>query len=172
MNDYDFDVIVIGSGFGGSVKALRLAEKGWRVAVLEQGRRLDDRAIEEAGTNPRALAWAPALGLKGFFAQDVFRHVAVVRGIGVGGGSLVYAAVLLEPKDRFFRDPAWVALSDWKAELSPHYATAKRMLGVTPNPAHGVQDEWLRATAERMGALGTFDTVPQGIYFGEPGRAA
>jgi cholesterol oxidase len=171
VSDHDFDVIVIGSGFGGSVSALRLAEKGWRVAVVEQGRRLDDAAIAEAGTDARALAWAPALGLKGFFAQDVFQHVAIVRGIGVGGGSLVYAAVLLEPKDRFYSDPAWAGLElDWKMELGPHYATAKRMLGVTPNPSHGIQDDWLRKTAERMGAGETFDTVPQGIFFGEPSR--
>jgi cholesterol oxidase len=171
LDDHDFDVIVIGSGFGGSVSALRLAEKGWRVAVLEQGRRLDDAAIAEAGTDPRALAWAPALGLKGFFAQEVFQHVAIVRGIGVGGGSLVYAAVLLEPNDRFYRDPAWASLhADWKAELAPYYATAKRMLGVTPNPTHGIQDDWLRKTAERLGAGDTFDTVPQGIFFGDPSR--
>ena len=173
MDEQDFDVVVIGSGFGGSVAALRLSEKGWRVAVLEQGRRLDERAIEEAGTSPRALAWAPALGFKGFFAQDVYRHVAIVRGIGVGGGSLVYAAVLLEPNDRFYSDPAWAALSvDWRTELAPHYATAKRMLGVTPNPTHGIQDDWLRATAVRMGAADTFGTVPQGIYFGDPNHAS
>jgi cholesterol oxidase len=171
MTDLDADVIVVGSGFGGSVSALRLAEKGLRVVVLEQGRRLSDSAIEEAGTDPRSLSWAPALGLRGFFSQDVFRHVAIVRGVGVGGGSLVYAAVLLEPNDRFYRDPAWANLGpDWRAELAPHYVTAKRMLGVTPNPTHGLQDDWLRATAERMGAGASFDTVPQGIYFGEPGR--
>lgn len=171
MSGFDFDIVIVGSGFGGSVSALRLAEKGWRVAVLEQGRELADADIEPAGTDPKKLAWAPSLGLKGFFAQDVFRHVGIVRGIGVGGGSLVYAAVLLEPKDNFYRDPAWRALStDWQAELAPHYATAKRMLGVTPNPWHGVQDDWLRGAAERLGAADTFDTVPQGIFFGEPGR--
>lgn len=168
---HDYDIVIVGSGFGGSVSALRLAEKGWRVAVLEQGRQLTDADIEPAGTDPKQLAWAPSLGLKGFFAQDVFRHVGIVRGIGVGGGSLVYAAVLLEPKENFYRDPAWRALStDWQAELAPHYATAKRLLGVTPNPWHGVQDDWLRGAAERLGAADTFDTVPQGIFFGEPGR--
>ena len=169
--DFDYDVVIVGSGFGGSVSALRLAEKGWKVAVLEMGRRLDDAAIAEAGTDAKALAWAPALGLKGFFAQDVFQHVAIVRGIGVGGGSLVYAAVLLEPRAAFYRDPAWRDLSaDWERELAPHYATAKRMLGVAPNPYHGVQDDWLRGAAERMGAGHTFDTVPQGIFFGDPAR--
>lgn len=170
---FDVDVAVVGSGFGGSVSALRLAEKGWSVVVLEQGRQLTDADITAAGSDPAKLAWAPALGLKGFFAQDVFQHVAIVRGIGVGGGSNVYAAVLLEPKKAFYEDPAWSALSpDWEAELRPHYATARRMLGVTPNPHHGLQDDWLRGAAERMGpkALATFGSVPQGIFFGDPSR--
>lgn len=170
---FDVDVAVIGSGFGGSVSALRLAEKGWTVVVLEQGRQLTDADVEAAGSDPAKLAWAPALGLKGFFAQDVFQHVAIVRGIGVGGGSNVYAAVLLEPKRAFYEDPAWRALSaDWEVELAPHYATARRMLGVTPNPYHGQQDDWLRGAAERMGpkALATFGSVPQGIFFGDPSR--
>ena len=113
---------------------MRLSEKGWKVAVLEQGRELTDADIAKAGTSPKALAWAPALGLKGFFAQDVFQHVAIVRGIGVGGGSLVYAAVLLEPREAFYNDPAWVRLSpDWQSELAPHYQSARRMLGVATN---------------------------------------
>lgn len=171
---FDTDVCIVGSGFGGSVSALRLAEKGWQVTVLEQGRQLTDADIEAAGRDPRKLAWAPALGMTGFFAQDVFRHVGIVRGIGVGGGSNVYAAVLLEPKRAFYEDPAWRALSaDWQAELAPHYASARHMLGVAPNPYHGIQDDWLRGAAERMGpqAAASFDTVPQGIFFGDPGRA-
>lgn len=171
---FDTDVCIVGSGFGGSVSALRLAEKGWQVTVLEQGRQLTDADIAEAGTSATKLAWAPALGLKGFFAQDVFQHLAIVRGIGVGGGSNVYAAVLLEPKQAFYEDPAWRALSpDWQAELAPHYATAKHMLGVAPNPYHGLQDDWLRGAAERMGtqAATSFDTVPQGIFFGDPARS-
>ena len=168
---FDTDVAILGSGFGGSVSALRLAAKGWKVKVLEQGRQLTDADIEAAGRDATKLAWAPALGLKGFFAQDVFQHVGIVRGIGVGGGSNVYASVLLEPKEAFYRDPAWSALSDdWRKELAPHYAEAKRMLGVAPNPYRGVQDEWLRGAAERMGAGHTFDTVPEGIFFGDPGR--
>lgn len=172
MADFDVDICIIGSGFGGSVSALRLAEKGWSITLLEQGRQLTDADIAEAGKSATKLAWAPALGLKGFFAQDVFRHVAIVRGIGVGGGSNVYAAVLLEPKRAFYEDPAWRALSpDWQQELAPHYATARKMLGVTPNPYHGLQDDWLRDAAERMGATGNFDTVPQGIFFGDPTRS-
>lgn len=166
---FDFDVLIVGSGFGGSVSALRLAERGLRVTVLEQGRRVTEADLERAGRDARALAWAPALGRYGFLAQEVYRHLGVVRGIGVGGGSLVYAAVLLEPGERFYHDPAWSGLSpDWAAELAPHYATARRMLGVTVNPHQGIQDEWLRRTAERMGAAHTFGPVPQGIYFGDP----
>jgi len=120
MNGFDTDILIIGSGFGGSVSALRLAEKGYQVLVLEQGRRLTDDDLAKAGRDPRALAWAPSLGLKGFFAQDVFRHVGIVRGVAVGGGSIVYAAVLLEPREPFYRDPAWVDLNpDWRAELAP-----------------------------------------------------
>lgn len=169
--DLDRDVVIIGSGFGGSVSALRLAEKGWAVTVLEQGREASDEALTEAGRDPRKLAWAPALGLTGFFAQDVFRHVGIVRGVGVGGGSLVYAAVLLEPKRAFYEAPAFRDLSDdWERELAPHFAAARRMLGVVPNPHHGLQDEWLRGAAERMGVADTFSAVPQGIYFGDPAR--
>lgn len=168
---FDFDVLIVGSGFGGSVSALRMAERGLKVAVLEQGRRVTEADLERAGQDARALTWAPMLRRYGFLAQDIYRHLGVVRGIGVGGGSLVYAAVLLEPGERFYRDPTWSALSpDWSAELAPHYATAKRILGVAVNPYRGIQDEWLETTAERMGAAHTFGSVPQGIYFGDPHR--
>ncbi|MDR2852400.1 MAG: GMC family oxidoreductase [Burkholderiaceae bacterium] len=169
---FDYDIIVVGSGFGGSVSALRLAEKGWKVAVLEMGRRLDKRDFETAATRPTALAWMPALGLKGFFAQEVFQHVALLRGIGVGGGSNVYGAVLLEPKEKFYRDAAWTHLNpDWQQELAPHFVTARRMLGIVDNPYRGIQDDWLEAAAKKMGAHDSFCTVPEGIFFGDPERA-
>jgi cholesterol oxidase len=163
----DFDAIVVGSGFGGSVAALRLAEKGYRVAVLEQGRRIGREDIEQANRSPLHLFWMPSLRLEGFFTQRFFRHVNVVGGVGVGGGSLVYAAVLLEPKPAFYRDPAWgPGGRDWEAELRPFYRTAARMLGRVPCPTSHIQDEWLRRTAEAMGAADTYGPVPLGIYFG------
>lgn len=167
----DYDVLIIGSGFGGSVCALRLAEQGLTVAVLEQGRRADEADLARAGQSLRHLAWAPSIGLKGILAQDLYQHLGVVRGIGVGGGSLVYAAVLLEPGEAFYRDPAWAHLNhDWSAELAPHYARAKQMLGLSLNPYRGIQDQWLEQTAQRMGAGNSFASVPQGIYFGAPER--
>ncbi len=165
----DYDFIVVGSGFGGSVSALRLAEKGYRVAVLEQGRRISPEDMALADRSPRHLFWLPALGLKGYFQQSLFRHVTIVHGAGVGGGSLVYAAVLLEPPTAFFRDPIWRDLGvDWQAELTPHFATARQMLGCTPNPYMGEMDDYLRQTAVSLNAADSFDTTPLGIYFGQP----
>ena len=165
---FDYDVLIIGSGFGGSVSALRLAEKGLKVGVLEQGRRLSRSDLDRAGENATTLAWAPSLKRYGFLAQDIYQHVGIVRGIGVGGGSIVYAAVLLEPKTRFYQDPIWRHLStDWQQELAPHYQTAKTMLGVNENPYQSVQDRWLKQTAQHMNAGHSYSAVPQGIYFGK-----
>ena len=166
----DYDVIIIGSGFGGSVPALRLSEKGYEVAVLEQGRRVSPDDMRAADESLRKLVWLPKLGFRGFFVQHTFKHVGIVGGVGVGGGSLVYAAVLLRPKSAFFHDPAWANLGvDWKQELDTPYDTASKMLGVVDNPDHGKMDDWLRATAEAMGAERTFGPVPQGILFGDAG---
>jgi len=162
----DFDVIIIGSGFGGSVAALRLSEKGYRVGVIEQGRRVSDQDLEKANRSPLHLFWMPALKLKGIFTQRFFRHVNVVGGVGVGGGSLVYAAVLLEPKRPFYQDPAWAGLADWESELRPHYQEAARMLGRVPCPTTHRQDEYLNRTARALGVEETYGPVPLGIYFG------
>ncbi len=165
----DYDVAIVGSGFGGSVSALRLAEKGYKVVVLEQGGPVAPEDMEEGEDSVFRLNWAPALGQTGYFSQDFFRHVTLVRGVGVGGGSIVYAAVLLRPKDAFYRDPAWANLGmDWKAELAGHYETAANMLGVVDNPASDIQDGYLRKTAQKMGAEQTFGPTPNGIYFGTP----
>jgi cholesterol oxidase len=166
----DYDVLIVGSGFGGSVVALRLSQKGYRVAVLEQGRRIVPADMEAASRSFRQLMWMPSLRMTGFFRQAVFQHVGIVGGVGVGGGSLVYAAVLLEPKAAFFQDPAWNQLGvDWQAELAPHYAQAKQMLGRSLNPYRHTMDDYLQQTAVAQQAAPTYDTTPLGIYFGEPG---
>lgn len=165
----NYDFAVIGSGFGGSVAALRLSEKGYKVVVLEQGAQITAEDIEEGDTDVRRLNWMPSLGMAGYFSQDFFRHVTLVRGVGVGGGSHVYAAVLLKPKDAFYHDPAWSGFGiDWKSELAPFYETAAAMLGVTDNPNMDIQDVFLKKTAEKMGAGDTFGPTPNGIYFGTP----
>lgn len=164
----DYDVIVIGSGFGGSVAALRLSEKGYRVAVVEMGRRVTPADIKKANQSPLDLFWMPGLGLRGFFTQRFFKHVNIVGGVGVGGGSLVYAAVLLEPKKAFYHDPAWSSIGpDWETELHPHYHVAARMLGRVTCPTSGVQDEYLKKTAVELGVGATHGPVPLGIFFGE-----
>ncbi|MBK6791878.1 MAG: GMC family oxidoreductase [Anaerolineales bacterium] len=163
----DYDVIIIGSGFGGSVAALRLSEKGYKVAVIEQGRRVSREDMQKANRSPLHLFWMPELGLKGFFTQRFFQHVNIVGGVGVGGGSLVYAAVLLEPKAAFYQDPAWAQMRiNWQAELHPHYQTAAHMLGRVTCPTFHKQDELIQLTAREMGVENTFGNVPLGIYFG------
>jgi len=168
-----FDYLVIGSGFGGSVSALRLAEKGYRVAVAEQGSRVSPARMKAAALDPRKLLWIPGLGLDGYFTQTIFRHLGIVGGVGLGGGSLVYAAVLLRPKEKFYSDPLWNRLGiNWKREMAPFYDTASQMLGITPNPGSGrnnTMDEYLRMTAQKMGAEHSFGPTPMGIYFDRPG---
>ncbi len=167
---HDCDTLIVGSGFGASVSALRLAEKGWDVIVVEQGRRIGRAEIEAGKRSLFRFMWAPALGMRGYFAQHLFRHVSIVGGVGVGGGSLVWGAVTLEPKAAFYDDPQQKALGlDLRQELAPHYATARRMLGVAVNPRQTQQDRLLRETAERMGVGHTFGPVPNAVYFGEEG---
>jgi cholesterol oxidase len=171
MSGYDCDYLVIGSGFGGAVSALRLAEKGYRVIVLEQGRRIGPEEIVAGRGSLREFAWQPEVGMHGFFWQRFFRHVGIIGGCGVGGGSLVFGGVLLEPEERLYRDPAWAGLGvDWQAELGGHYETAKRMLGRAVNPSLTEMDEHLRATAEAMGAGDTFGPEPLAIFFGGEGE--
>ncbi len=166
----DYDYLVIGSGFGGSTAALRLAEKGWQVAVAEQGRRIGKADIHSAKRSLRSLMWLPALRMRGYLVQHVFRHVSIVGGVGVGGGSIVWAAVMLEPTQAFYDDPRLAELGlDLEQELAPHLANARRMLGVTTNPRQTEQDGFLRQAAERMGTADTFGPVPSAIYFGRAG---
>ena len=167
MSGYDCDYLVIGSGFGGAVSALRLTEKGHRVIVLEKGRRIGPEEIAASRKSLRKLAWQPELGMHGFFWQRLFRHVGILGATGVGGGSLVFGGVLIEPKEAFYQDPAWADLGpDWRAELGPHYETAKRMLGRAVNPSLTEMDDHLKATAEAMGVGDSFGPVPLAVFFG------
>ncbi len=176
MNDagsrdgFDYDWIVIGSGFGGSVSALRLAEKGYRVAVLECGRRYRDEDFAKTAWNFRRYFWMPKLGMRGIFRMSVFKDVFVVSGSGVGGGSLGYANTLYRPREGFFRDPQWAGMAPWEEELRPHYETAERMLGVVPYDQEGPADQLLREYAEATGVGDSFKVPNVGVFFGEPGR--
>ncbi len=170
VDRFDCDVAIVGSGFGGAVSAFRLAEKGYDVLVLEQGRRVSPADIQRARTSLRDHLWEPDLGLHGFFWQRVFRDVGIIGASGVGGGSIVWGAVLLEPESRVFADPAWGAgEEDWKGAMEPFYAEAARMLGRVKNPFTGEMDEHLRAVAEKVGGADGFGPVPLAIHFGEEG---
>ena len=170
----DYDVVVVGSGFGGSVTALRLSEKGYRVAVLEAGRRFADDEFARTSWDVRRFLWAPRLGCFGIQRIHRLPDVTVLAGAGVGGGSLVYANTLYPPDDAFYADPQWRDVADWRAELAPHLATATRMLGVVTNPTVTPADEVVRQAAEQMGVGDTFRLTPVGVFFGDgPGvRAA
>ncbi|MFI1885541.1 GMC family oxidoreductase N-terminal domain-containing protein [Streptomyces jumonjinensis] len=163
----DYDVIVIGSGFGGSVSALRLAEKGYRVGVLEAGRRFTRATLPKNSWDLRNFLWAPALGLYGIQRIHLLGKVMVLAGAGVGGGSLNYANTLYVPPTAFFRDPQWKDITDWQEELKPYYDQARRMLGVRINPTTTPSDVHLKATAEAMGVGDTFHLAPVGVFFGD-----
>ncbi len=170
QDDSPLDFVIIGSGFGGSVSALRLTDKGYRVLVLERGKRFNDSDFPRRNWNLRRYLWMPRLRLFGFQQMTFFKDLLVLHGAGVGGGSLVYANVLMEPSDELFSAPGWRDLADWKALLRPHYDTAKRMLGVTPNPYMGPADRVLQAIAAARGQEDGLRPAEVGIYFGEPGQ--
>ncbi len=165
----DYDVAVIGSGFGGSVAALRLAEKGYRVVVLEAGRRFADDEFPETSWDTRRFLWAPALGWYGIQRISLLRNVLVLSGAGVGGGSLVYANTLYRPPRAFYDDPQWSDVTDWAAELAPWYDQAERMLGVVGYARDTPADKLMRRVAERMGVGATFHATPVGVHFGPSG---
>ena len=164
---HDYDVVVVGSGFGGSVTALRLSEKGYRVAVLEAGRRFADDEFARTSWDVRKFLWAPRLGCFGIQRIHRLPDVTVLAGAGVGGGSLVYANTLYPPDDAFYDDPQWCDVADWRTELAPHLATARRMLGVVTNPTVTPSDEVVRQVAQQMGVGDTFRLTPVGVFFGE-----
>lgn len=166
---FDFDWLVIGSGFGGSVSALRLAEKGYRVALLECGRRYEDEDFAKSAWNFRRSLWMPKLGMRGTMRLSIFKDVAVLSGSGVGGGSLVYSNVLYRPGEDFFSDSRWAGLEDWESALAPHYDEAERMLGVVPYEIEGQADALMRQVAGDMGVADTYRKPPVAVYMGEPG---
>ncbi len=171
----DHDVVVVGSGFGGSVAALRLAEKGYDVLVYEAGRRFADADLPRSSWDLRRFLWAPSLGLFGIQRIHRLKDVVLLGGAGVGGGSLNYANTLYVPPRPFFADPQWGHITDWQDELAPHYAEASRMLGVVTNPCDGPVEQVMREAAEDLGVGHTFRRTPVGVLFGQtlgtgPGR--
>jgi cholesterol oxidase len=167
---FDCDWIVVGSGFGGSVSALRLAEKGYDVKVLECGRRFADEDFPSSTWDSRRYFWAPRLGMKGILRLSIFKDLSVVSGCGVGGGSLGYANTLYVPPSPFFKDPQWADLEDWEARLAPHYETAQRMLGVVVHENDDPADQLLRELGEELGVADTYRKTPIGIYLDNPGE--
>lgn len=165
----DYDVLVVGSGFGGSVTALRLSEKGYRVGVLEAGDRYDENNLPKTSWEKSKFLFAPRLGWYGIQRITLLHDVLVLSGAGVGGGSLVYANTLYEPKAPFYDDPQWRDIADWRAELAPYYDQASRMLGVTVNPTMTPSDLAMRKVADEMGVGHTFQLTPVGVFFGESG---
>jgi cholesterol oxidase len=165
-----YDFVIVGSGFGGSVSALRLVEKGYRVLVVEKGRRFAPEDFPKTNWELRRWMWMPDLGMRGIFKMSFFPHLTVVHGVGYGGGSLVYANTLPVPKDPFFSAGTWSHLAEWKTELAPHYRTAQRMLGATPNPTMTVVDDVIRDVAKDIGRPDEFHPTNVGIFFGEAGK--
>lgn len=164
-----WDAIVIGSGFGGSVAALRLAEKGYRVLVLEKGRRFGPDDFPKTNRDLSRWMWRPALGWRGPFLMTFLPHITALSGVGVGGGSLIYANTLPVPGHGFYQAESWAHLGDWENELEPHYITAQRMLGATSNKIEGDADRALRKVADRLGCEDRYHMNPVGVYFGEAG---
>lgn len=164
--DKNFDYIIIGSGFGGSVSALRLTEKGYRVAVIEMGRRFTPSNMPKSTWNLRNWLWLPALKLKGFFGMRFFKHVVVLHGNALGGGSITYANTLLEPPSHIWNQGTWAGLNDWQNIMPKHFLTAKRMLGVTQNRILGPADYRLKEMAKVIEVEKTFYPTDVGIFFG------
>jgi cholesterol oxidase len=167
---FDYDVLVIGSGFGGSVTALRLTEKGYRVGVLEAGRRFADHEFAKNSWHLKDFLFAPGLGLTGIQRIHRLDDALILAGAGVGGGSLVYANTLYKPPRAFFEDPQWRGITDWEAELDPYYDQAQRMLGVVTYRRMTPADEELKRVAEQMGVADTYHQAPVGVFFGRDGE--
>ncbi|HTE53386.1 MAG TPA: GMC family oxidoreductase [Kofleriaceae bacterium] len=165
-----WDFAVVGSGFGGSVSALRLVEKGYRVLMLEKGRRLGAADFPKTNWNVRRWLWMPGVGFRGLFQMTFLRHVTALSGVGVGGGSLVYANTLPIPREGFFRAESWAHLADWQRELAAHYQTARRMLGAVENPNVTYPDQVIRELAADIGRADHVHPTTVAVYFGKPGE--
>ncbi|MGI9018098.1 MAG: FAD-dependent oxidoreductase [Euzebya sp.] len=170
MNTIETDVAIIGSGFGGSVSALRLTEKGYDVTVVEEGNRWSPETLPTSNRNLRKFFWFPSLGMRGAQRMTLLKDVFILSGAAVGGGSVIYANTLYEPLEHYWTDPAWADITDWKDELAPHYDQAKRMLGVTPVPFDSSADRLLLKIGRAMGVQDTFHKTDVGVYFGTPGE--
>ncbi len=168
LPDKKYDYIIIGSGFGGSISALRLTEKGYNVLVIEKGRSFTSEDFPKSNWNLRKWMWLPSIRFFGFFKMTFFRHVCILSGVGVGGGSLVYANTLPRPRKEFFNSGNWAGLADWEKELFPHYETAEKMLGATLNPELYDSDITLRELAIQLGKDKLFEPVRASVFFGEP----
>lgn len=165
-----YDFVIIGSGFGGSVSALRLSEKGYKVLVIEKGKWLDAEDFPTTNWDLKKWLWVPSLKFHGLFKMSFFRHVGVLSGVGVGGGSLVYANTLPIPKKAFYETGSWAGLADWESELEPHYETALKMLGAEKNPSIRKSDRVILDLAKKLDKEKDFDTTNVAVYFGKPGE--
>jgi len=166
--NYDFDYIIVGSGFGGSVSALRLSEKGYKVLVIEKGKRWLPDQFPETNWNLKKWLWLPLFRFHGFFKVTMMRHVVFLSGVGVGGGSLVYANTLPRPEESFFDSGNWAGLLNWKEKLEPHYKEAERMLGSNSNPGLYESDEALQKVSRKYGKSDQFQPTHVAVFFGEP----
>ncbi len=165
---YDYDYVIIGSGFGGSVSALRLSEKGYKVLVIEKGKWYGADDFPKSNWDLRKWLWIPMLHFFGFFKITFYRHIGILSGVGVGGGSLVYANTLPIPKKKFFNAESWKHLANWEEELAPYYSIARNMLGTAKNPREDYGDKILKEVANQIGKGMDYETTDAAVYFGEP----
>ena len=170
MENYDYEYIIIGSGFGGSVSALRLAEKGYKVLVIEKGKWYNNEDFPKSNWNLQKWLWVPKLRWHGIMKMSFFKHISVISGVGVGGGSLVYANTLPVPKREFFKSGSWQNLEDWEPELKPHYETALKMLGAKKTPVLFDGDLALKELAQNIGRQDKFSPTNVAVFFGDPNK--